>query len=407
MNSQWNLRQPAIWLGCCLVLGALTGCGRSGNGGAPAVGGAPGMGMDGGAMPPQTVGVVTVESGSTAVTTELPGRVVAERTAEVRARVTGILQKRRFEEGAQVQADQVLFEIDPAPLQAAYDSAKASLARAQATRDQAQADAKRKEALVKINGVSQQAYEVAKAAALQGEADVLAAQASLETAALNFGYTKVTAPIAGRIGKALVTEGALASASEATKLAVVQQLDPIFVDFTQSSAEMLKLRRALEAGKLQGLSESDVKITLLLEDGTVYDAVGRLVFTDSSVNETTGSVLLRGEFSNPKNLLLPGMFVRGRVETARATGVITVPQRGVARDARGQASVLIVNAQNQVEQRDIQTGATAGDRWIVSNGLNAGDRVIVEGLQKVRAGATVVAVPFQADGASTPPASVQ
>ena len=371
------------------------------------MGGPPGMGMNGGAMPPQTVGVVTVESGSTAVTTELPGRVVAERTAEVRARVTGILQKRRFEEGAQVQADQVLFEIDPAPLQAAYDSAKASLARAQATRDQAQADAKRKEALVKINAVSQQTYEVAKAAALQGEADVLAAQASLEIAALNFGYTKVTAPIAGRVGKALVTEGALASASEATKLAVVQQLDPIFVDFTQSSADMLKLRRALEAGKLQGMSESDVKITLLLEDGTVYDAVGRLVFTDSSVDETTGSVLLRGEFSNPKNLLLPGMFVRGRVETARAAGVITVPQRGVARDASGQASVLVVNAQNQVEQRDIQTGATAGDRWIVSSGLNAGDRVIVEGLQKVRAGATVVAVPFQAGGASAPPASVQ
>lgn len=345
-------------------------------------------------MAPPTVGVVTIEAGNTAVTTELPGRVVAVRTAEVRARVTGILQKRRFEEGAQVQAEQVLFEIDPAPLQAAYDSAKASLARAQATRDQAQADAKRKEALVAINGVSQQSHEAAKATALQAAADVLAAQAALDTAALNLGYTKVTAPISGRVGKALATEGALASASEATKLTVIQQLDPIFVDFTQSSAEMLKLRRALEAGKLQGLSEADIKITLLLEDGTVYEAPGRLVFTDSSVDTTTGSVMLRGEFANPRQILLPGMFVRGRVETARASGVITVPQRGVARDARGQASVMIVNAENQVEQRDIQTGATAGDKWIVASGLTGGEKVIVEGLQKVRSGAKVNPTPF-------------
>jgi membrane fusion protein (multidrug efflux system) len=397
MNLQWIFRQPAVWLGSyLLLLGGLTGCGRSGNGSAPAGGGPPGMGMGSGAMPSQTVGVVTVESGSAEVTTELPGRVAAERTAEVRARVTGILQKRRFDEGAEVQADQVLFEIDPALLQAAYDSAQASLAHAQATREQTQADAKRKEALVKVNGVSQQVFEEAKATALQSEADVLAAQAALETAALNLGYTKVTAPIAGRIGKAFVTEGALASASEATKLAVVQQLDPIYVDFTQSSSDRLKLRRALEAGKLQGLSEADVKITVLLEDSSAYDAVGRLVFTDTSVDETTGSVLLRGEFPNPNHFLLPGMFVRGRVETARTSGVITVPQRGVARDASGQASVLIVNAQNQVEQRDIQTGATAGDKWVVTSGLSGGEKVIVEGLQKIHAGMTVNSAPFTA-----------
>jgi membrane fusion protein (multidrug efflux system) len=350
--------------------------------------------MGGSALPPQTVGVVAVESGSAAVTTELPGRVAAERTAEVRARVTGILQKRRFDEGAEVQADQVLFEIDPALLKAAYDSAQASLAHAQATRDQAQADARRKETLVKVNGVSQQVFEEAKATALQSEADVLVAQAALETAAVNLGYTKVTAPIAGRIGKALVTEGVLASASEATKLALVQQLDPIYVDFTQSSADMLRLRRALEAGKLQGLSESDVKIVLVLEDGTVYDAVGRLVFTDTSVDEATGSVLLRGEFRNPNHFLLPGMFVRGRVETARASGVITVPQRAVTRDTAGQASVLIVDAQNQVQQRDIQTGATAADKWVVTSGLSGGEKVIVEGLQKVHAGSTVIPLPF-------------
>jgi membrane fusion protein, multidrug efflux system len=366
------------------------------------MGGPPGMG--GGSMPPQTVGVVTVESENVAVTAELPGRVVAERTAEVRARVTGILEKRCFEEGSAVQADQVLFEIAAAPLQAVYDSAKANLARAEATRDQTKANAKRKEALVIVNGVSQQAYEEAKAAALQGEADVLAAQAALETASLNLGYTKVTAPISGRIGKALVTEGALASASEATKLAVIQQLDPVYVDFTRSSADMLKLRRALEAGKLQGLSEADIKITLLLEDGSVYDQTGRLVFTDTTVDEATGSVLLRGEFPNPKRLLLPGMFVRGKVETAQANGVITVPQRGVARDSRGQASVLLVNAQNQVEQRDIKTGATAGARWVVTSGLSGGEKIIVEGLQTVRVGATVNSVPFGSATTNAPAA---
>jgi len=401
MNLQWNHRKPAVRLGCHLfLLGVLAGCGCSGNGGVPAGGGPPGIGMGGGALPPQTVGMVTVASGSAALTAELPGRVAAERTAEVRARVTGILLKRQFDEGAEVQADQVLFEIDPAQLKAAYDSAQASLAHAQATRDQAEADAKRKDTLVKVKGVSQQVYESAKATALQSEADVLAAQASLETAALNLGYTKVTAPIAGRISKALVTEGALASASEATKLAVIQQLDPIYVDFTQSSSDRLKLRRALEAGKLHGLSEADVKITLLLDDGTPYDAVGRLVFTDTSVDETTSSVLLRGEFRNPNQFLLPGMFVRGRVEIAKANSVLTVPQRGVARDAGGQASVLIVNAQNQVEQRDIQTGAAAGDKWVVTGGLTGGEKVIVEGLQKVHAGTTVIPVPF-----TNPPAA--
>jgi membrane fusion protein (multidrug efflux system) len=387
---------PVLLLALALALAA--GCGRSSP--TAGMGGGPGGGP-GGALPPAEAGVVTITPQKAALTTELPGRINAERVAEVCARATGIVLKRRFDEGAEVQADQVLFEIDPAPLQASYDSAKASLAKAEATLAQARNTAQRNETLVKINGVSRQTFEDAKAAVLEDEADVLVDKAALETASLNLGYTKVTAPIAGRIGKALVTEGALASASDATKLAVIQQLDPIYVDFTQSSAEQLKLRRALESGKLQGISEKEVRITLLLEDGSTYRETGRLVFTDISVDENTGSVTLRGEFPNPQKLLLPGMFVRGRVETGTAASVITVPQRAVARDAAGQASVFIVNAQNQVEQRDIQTGATAGDQWVVSDGLKGGERVAVEGLQKVRAGATVNPVPLNSGGAGT------
>ncbi|MDR3459347.1 MAG: efflux RND transporter periplasmic adaptor subunit [Verrucomicrobiae bacterium] len=372
----------------------LTGCGRS-----PNMGGA--GGPPGGAMPPTEVGVVTVTPEAVTVTTELPGRINAVREAEVRARATGILLKRRFEEGADVTADQVLFEIDPAPLQASYDSAKASLAKAEATQEQAQAKAKRNEALVKINGVSQQAYEDARASALQSEADVLAAKAALETAALNLGYTKVTAPFSGRIGKALITEGALASASEATKMAVIRQLDPIYVDFTQSSAELLKLRRSLEPGKLPGVSKEEVRIALLLEDGTTYAETGRLVFQDVSVDANTGAVLLRAEFPNAEKLLLPGMYVRARLAVVQPKA-ITVPQRAVSRDVNGQASVWLVNAQNVAEARAIQATAISGDKWIVSSGLNAGDRVIVEGLQKVRAGAPVAPVPFQAGNSNAP-----
>ena len=386
-------RSGTMWL-LFLALVTLTGCGRSPNTHGP--GGSPGA-----AMPPTEVGVVTVTPDVVTITTELPGRVNAVREAEVRARATGILLRRLFEEGTNVTADQVLFEIDPAPLQASYDSAKASLAKADATREQAQAKAKRNEALVKINGVSQQAYEDARASALQSEADALAAKAALETAALNLGYTKVTAPISGRIGKALITEGALASASEATKMAVIRQLDPIYADFTQSSADLLKLRRSLESAKTPGVSKKEVKITLVLEDGTTYAETGRLVFQDVSVNENTGSVLLRAEFPNPEKLLLPGMYVRTRLEVVQPEA-ITVPQRAVSRDASGQASVLVVNAQNLAERRAIQTSSISGDKWIVSSGLNAGDRVIVEGLQKVRAGAPVTAVPFQT-GNTNPP----
>ena len=383
----------------CLALVAPAGCGRGSNAGGPAAG------APGGSLPPTEVGVITVAFEAAATTAELPGRVSAVRVAEVRARATGILLRRLFDEGADVKADQVLFEIDPAPLQASYDSAKASLAKAQATLEQARAKAKRNETLLKINGVSQQAYEDAKASALQSDADVQVATAALETARLNLGYAKVTAPISGRIGKALITEGALASASEATKMAVIQQLDPVYVDFTQSSADLLKLRRTRPSGREPDHSGKDVRITLVLEDGATYGETGRLVFADASVDESTGSVTVRGEFRNSESLLLPGMFVRGRIELTEKSQALAVPQRGVSRDTTGQASVLIVNAQNQVEQRAIQTGAASGDRWIVISGLTGGERVIVEGLQKVRVGSTVNPVPFKQRSGDSQPAS--
>ncbi|MCL5098855.1 MAG: efflux RND transporter periplasmic adaptor subunit [Candidatus Omnitrophica bacterium] len=384
----WCDHKSATILFATSILVAIAGCGRSPKGGA-------GGGPPGGAMPPSEVGVVTIAPESIPVTVELPGRVSAFRVAEVRARATGILLKRLFEEGADVKTDQVLYQIDPAPLQAAYDSAKANLARAEATEERAKADARRKETLVKINGVSQQVYEEAKAVALQSQADVLAAKAALQTASLNLGYTKVTAPISGRIGKSLVTEGALVSATEATKLAVILQLDPVYVDFTQSSAEILKLRHALEGGKLQGIGTGEAKVQLILEDGSVYSCTGKLLFSDISVDESTDSVTLRARFDNPDETLLPGMFVRGKVEVAVNSQALAVSQRAVARDAVGQASVLVVNARNQVEKRLIQTESVSGDKWIVSSGLKAGERVIVEGLQKVRVGMTVVPTPFQ------------
>ena len=392
------LARLLAWLVFVAMSGGCKPAAPGGAGPMAGPGGRPGMNL-----PPAEVGVVTVAAENAVRAVELPGRVTPVRVAEVRARVTGILLKRLFEEGAEVKADQVLFEIDPAPLQAIHDSARAALARARAILERAQADARRKETLVKINGVSRQSFEEAQAAARQAEADVLAAQAALDKAALDLGYARVTAPISGRIGKALITEGALASAAEATRMAVIRQLDPIYVDFSQSSTEALKLRRAVESGKLQSLSNA-VHITLLLEDGSAYARPGRLLFEDVSVDEGTGSFTLRGEFPNPDKVLLPGMFVRGRIEVAVELQAITVPQRGVTRDAYGEASVLLVNAQEQVELRPIQTGGVSGDRWIVTRGLQPGDRVIVEGVQKVRPGATVKAVPFAAKSATAAPA---
>jgi membrane fusion protein (multidrug efflux system) len=355
--------------------------------------------------PPPEVSVVKISTESLPVTTELPGRIDAIRTSEVRARVAGILLNEVYREGSDVRAGDILFQIDPAPLQASYDSAKASLAKAEANVKQARAQSERDEALVKIHAVSRQDYDTAISAAAQGEADVLAAKAALETASLNLGYATVTAPISGRIGKALVTEGALVGQGEVTELAVIQQLDPIYFDFTQSSVDVLRLRRQLDNGQLKSIEPGAARVTLLLEDGSTYAHDGKLLFSDITVDPTTGMVTLRAEFPNPDGLLLPGMFARGRLEQAVNSEAIAVSQRAVSHGPDGSATVLVVTPDNKVEVRTVKADTAMGDKWIITGGLKAGERVIVDGLQKVRPGATVNPVPY--DSATNPPAPSQ
>jgi membrane fusion protein (multidrug efflux system) len=344
------------------------------------------------APPPPEVGVVTIQAGPLPITTELPGRIDPMRTAQVRARVAGILLKRVFEEGSDVEASNVLFQIDPAPYKAALDSANASLL-------QAQQLVERYKPLVSINAVSKQDYDAAVATEAQ-------AKATQEIAALNLGYATVTAPISGRIGQALVTEGALVGQGEATELAVIQQLNPIYFDFTESSTELLKLRREFENGQLEKVATGEAKITLLLEDGTTYPHEGKLLFSDITVDPTTGMVTLRAEFPNPDDLLLPGMFARARLEQGMDGQAITVPQRGVVYGADGKPTVMAVTPDNKVEIRPVTVGPAVGNKWIVTSGLKSGDRVILEGLQKVQPGMPVQPVPFDAgtnavDGASS------
>jgi membrane fusion protein (multidrug efflux system) len=367
------------------------GCGKK-------EGGADHSKMMGGGGPAE-VGVVTITAESVPMTTELPGRVDAVRTAQVRARATGILLKRLFKEGAEVKAGDELFLIDPAPLQAAYDSAKAVYAKAEANLSLVESKVKRFKELVAIHAISQQEFDEISSAAVQGKADLEAAKAAMETAGLNLSYATVTAPITGRIGEAKVTEGALVSSAQATELAVIQQLDPIYVDFTQSSAEVLRLRRAFDEGKLKSATPGEAKVNLELEDGTTYQHPGKLLFTDTTVDPTTGMVTLRAEFPNPDHLLLPGMFGRGQLEQAIADKAITVPQRGVTLGPGGTATAMVV-ADGKVEARPIKITSAVGDKWIVAEGLKAGEWVIVEGLQKVRPGAPVKPVPFNAGDSS-------
>jgi membrane fusion protein (multidrug efflux system) len=344
--------------------------------------------------PPPEVSVVTVATESLPVTTELPGRIDAVRTAEVRARVAGILLKEVYREGSDVKAGDVLFQIDPAPLQASYDSAQAALAKSKANAIQTQQQANRDQVLIKIHAVSQLDYQTAVSAAAQAQADVLAQKAALETANLNLGYATVTAPISGRIGKALATEGALVGQGEATELAVIQQLDPIYFDFTQSSVDVLRLRKQLESGQLKSVEPGAARLTLLLEDGSVYPHAGKLLFSDITVDPTTGMITLRAEFPNPDDLLLPGMFARGRLEQAVNSEAIALTQRAVMHGPDGSATVYVVTPDNKVEVRTIKADNAVGDKWIVTDGLKPGERVIVEGLQKVQPGGAVNPVPW-------------
>ena len=351
------------------------------------------------APPPAEVSIITIKSESLRLPTELPGRVTPVRTAQVRARVPGILLKQDFKEGTDVKAGDPLFEIDQAPLRASFASAKAALARAEANQKQARSKAGRYKALSEENAVSKLDFDDAVATALQADADVLASQAAVETAGLNLSYARVTAPIDGRIGRALATEGALVGQGESTPLALIQQLDPVYVDFTQSSTEILRLRRALESGRLKSAGAAAVDVTLVLEDGSTYSERGRLLFSDISVDPSTAMVSVRAEFPNPDRLLFPGMFVRGIVEQARSENSIAVPQRAVTRGANGSATLLALTTDDKVEIRTIQADTAVGEKWIVSSGLKDGDRVIVEGLQKARPGAVVKPVPFNSSPA--------
>jgi membrane fusion protein (multidrug efflux system) len=327
------------------------------------------------APPPPQVGVVTLKTQAYTLTSELPGRTTAFRIAEVRPQVNGIILKRLFAEGADVKAGQQLYQIDPAIYQATLDSAKA-------TYEASNSLAGRYKQLINEQAVSRQEYDTAVGSARE-------AKAAVQTAEINLRYTKVYAPISGRIGRSLVTEGALVSNGQTDAMAIIQQLDPIYVDVIQSSAEMLKLRRELESGKLQKAGDNAAKVKLVLEDGSLYPIEGKLEFSEVSVDQTTGSVTLRAVFPNPDHTLLPGMFVHARLQSGVAENAILVPQQGITRDLKGTPTALVVNADNKVETRTLVANRTIGSDWLVEKGLNAGDRVITEGLQYVKPGAEV------------------
>lgn len=403
MNS-YPLAPRVCALALSLLSATLAGCGEK-----VQAQGAPGAGM-----PPPEVAVVTVAPQRLAVTNELPGRLEATRVAQVRARVPGIVQKRTFKEGSDIKAGEVLFLIDPAPYQAALHSAQATLARAEANLAQATLKAQRYAPLVQTNAISKQEYDDALTAQKQASADVAAARAARDTARLNLGYATVTAPIAGRVGRAQVTEGALVGQGEATPLATIQQLDPIYVNLTQSSADLLRLQQALKNGQLKSVGKDGARVTLASEDGKPYGMPGRLLFSDVTVDETTGSVTLRAQFPNPDHALLPGMYVRARIEQAVDEDAIMVPQQAVQRGPEG-ASVMLVTREGKVAAQPVQTGAAHGNQWVITQGLKTGDRVVVEGLQKIQPGAPVKAIPWQApnaaatgqDGPGSRPAAAQ
>ena len=363
----------------------LSACGQ----GKPDAAGGPG-----GGMPPAEVGVVTVAPGDVGLTTELPGRLEASRVAQVRARAAGILQKRLFTEGSDVKSGQPLFQIDASPYEATLASALANVAKAEANQVQASALAERYKPLIEAKAISQQEFINAQASQKQAEADVAVAKAAVQTARINVGYANVTSPISGRIGRALVTEGALVGQGEATELAVVQQINPMYVNFTQSAAEVMALRRAMESGQLKRAGKQAASIQVVLEDGTDYPLTGKLLFSDLTVDTTSGQITLRAEVPNPQGALLPGLFVRVRLEQAQAGNAITLPQQAVTRSPQGD-TVMVVDAQGKATPRTIKIGGQQNGQWVVLSGLQAGEQVMVDGFQKLRGG-PVKPVPWQA-----------
>ncbi|HDS0918335.1 TPA: efflux RND transporter periplasmic adaptor subunit [Pseudomonas putida] len=352
--------------------------------------------------PTPQVRVETLQLQPLVISSELSGRILAPRTAEVRARVEGVVLKRVYREGSDVKQGDVLFLIDPSPFKADHDSARATLAKAEATLYQARLQEQRYRELVDDKAVSRQEYDNAKASFLQADAEVAAAKAALERARLNLGYATVTAPISGRIGRAQVTEGALVGQNETTPLATIQQLDPIHADVTQSTRELNALRRALRAGELQQVGDGQARATLIQDDGSAYPLPGKLLFSDISVDPTTNQITLRSEFPNPDLDLLPGSYVRVRLEQAVQPKGLSVPQRAILRDSAGVPKVLVVDQQARVSDRQVVLGSAQGDRWVVSEGLAPGERVVVEGLQHVKAGDQV-----QVDNASGAPPIAQ
>jgi len=341
------------------------------------------------------VAIVTLNPERVLLTTELPGRTSAYLVAEIRPQVNGIVQERLFNEGSDVKAGSVLYQIDPAPYQAAYNNAVAALARSEANLPPIRLKAERFRELVAVKAISQQDFDNAAAALKQAEADVEYSKATVESARINLGYTRIIAPVTGRIGKSNVTIGALVTAHQASPLAVVQQLDPIYVDATQSSATLLRLKRNIASGLLKGNGPNQTQVKLLLEDGTPYPLEGSVKFSDVTVDPSSGSFILRMVFPNPKQILLPGMYVRAIVQEGEVDHAILVPQQGVSRDPKGNPVALIVDGSGKVQQRMITADRAIGDRWLVASGLAPGERVIVEGAQKVRPGAAVKVVPFQ------------
>ena len=354
--------------------------------------GQPAPAAQGAAPAAPQVGVVTLQPQDVTLSRELPGRVQAAQIAEIRPQVSGIVQARHFTEGSTVSAGTALYQIDPAPFQATLLSAQAAEARAKANIASTQAKAERYRELLKIKAVSRQDFDEAEAAFLQAKADLQSAKAQISTAQINLNYSKVLAPISGQIGKSSVTTGALVSTGQSQALATVTQLDPIYIDLTQSSSELLALKKALAKGAI-GASASQTEVSLKLEDGSVYPHKGTLQFAEVTVNPDTGSVTLRASFPNPNQLLLPGMYVRATVQEGQQANAMLVPQRGVSRNAKGEATALVVGKNGTVEPRVLQTNRTVGSNWLVTAGLQAGDQLIVEGLQKIRPGAAVQAVP--------------
>lgn len=395
--SLWPVARPlpiaSLALACTLLLSA---CNKAPQGG-------PGQ------MPPPPVGVVTVAPTTVPIEIELSGRLEPIRTAQVRARVSGVVQKRLFTEGAMVQAGQSLYRIDPAPYQAALDSTLAAQAKAEAGLAQAQSTLERQRALVESKMVSALAWDAAQSAQRAAVADVAAAKAAVQQARLNLEYASVQAPIGGRIGRSLVTEGALVSQAEATQLSTIQQVDTLLVNFAQSASEAMRIQRAIAAGELKGSSSARVKV--LLDDGSVYALPGRLLFADIAVDPATGQVTLRGEVPNPKGELLPGLFIKVRLQVARSEHGILLPQQAVTRGT-AEDTVMVVGEGGQVSKRAVQLGGQLGDastgpQWIVTDGLKAGEQVVVDGFQKIRPQQPVKAVPWSpaAEASAAAPAS--